>query len=525
MIRRACFYFLFMVSVFLQAQTYDAQLKEAQTQYEKGNFRKAFEITSQITNEASKNKNVSADELVSIKSENATYMAFTNEFDKSMAIFDALLAELSKVKPETKIHVKKNYGTALCFFGYYRDAVVQFEDAYKLLASNEIEKNEHLSVLSSLGQCYQFLYDFKASEKFFKEAIAYSEKNGMSKTFDHAVLHSNLGLLYKDMLLEIRSMETYAIAEKLFASQTDTMNIDFADFLLNYGSSLGENGQLEKGLSKLIRTRNIHRILFGERSPEYAIVLNNFGYVFSKNYKLIETEQYYTQSIELKKKIPGVKILSYLNTQNNLMVFYSNAGRNDEAKEMMAEVERGLKDPNLDDTLSRAAFANNLGLEYRNLKQREKALKFYREAIYYYDRIYGKGNELSGDIYLSMSFVSLDADDYEHVNEYMQLALQSSTTALAKGDANAIFLLCNMVSICNAINTPSLGLQLIDQAIELVKLNGLSDPELIETVYITKAHNAGELNDTKTSVEYFNKYLDIKYVQMEDRFRLNIFNI
>jgi CHAT domain-containing protein len=517
--KRIICFCLLLTSLIFHSQTYDARLKEARSEYTKGNSKKALEITTQIVKEAEKTNNISADELYGIKSENAAYLAFTDAYDKSMKIFDGLLKDAAGVKPQTRIHIQTNYGNALAYYGYFRDALAQFESAYKLAAKEVIEKDEYIGLLNSLAQCHQFLYDFKPAERYLKEAISYSEKNGLNGSFDCAVLYSTLGLLYKDMLLEVRSMDSYAKADELFSKQKDTLNVDFANFLLNYGSSLGEAGQLEQGLSKLIRTRNIHKKLFGENSAEYAIVLNNFGYVFSKNYKLIETEQYYTQAIELKKRIPGVKILSYLNTQNNLMVFYNNSGRMEEMKEMMAELERGLKDPNLDDTLSRATFAQNLGLEYRNLKQRDKALKYYKEAIYYYDRIYGPGNELTGEIYLSMSFVCLDVDDYKKASEYMQLAVESSTTALARGDINSIYIICNIASICNAIKTPSLGQPLIDQALELLKQNNIKDQYIVETVYITKAHNAAELNDTKTSIAYFNKYLDQKYLQMEDRFR------
>lgn len=508
-----------LLTILLRSQTYDARLKEAQVQYEKGNFKKAFEITDQIVREAEKNKKASLDELTSIKSENATYLAFNDRYDESMRIFDALFNNLGSLSEKTRVHLRKNYGTALAFYGYYRDALSQFESALELAKKIGIEKDEHISLLNSLAQCCQFVYEFKRSENYLKEAITYSEKNGMSKTFDHAILYSTLGLVYKDMMLESRSMDAYATAEELFSKQTDTTNVDFANFLLNYGTSLGEAGELERSLSLLYRTRNIHLKLFGENSPEYAVVLNNLGYVFSKNNKFIETEQYYARAIELKKKIPGVKILSYLNTQNNLMIFYGNAGRKEEAKEMMAELERGLKDPKLDDTLSRATFAYNLGQEYRSMRERDKALKYYKDAISYYDRVYGTGNELSGDIYLAMSYVCIDANELEKANEYIQLATQSFTPALTKGDANAIFIICNIVGICDAVKTPSVGKPLIDQAIELLKLNNITDEAAKEQVYITKAMNAADLSDIKVSIDYFNKYLDIKYSQIDDRFK------
>ncbi|MDZ4665712.1 MAG: CHAT domain-containing tetratricopeptide repeat protein [Bacteroidota bacterium] len=518
--KRSLFFYLFIfVAITAHSQTYESRLKNAQQEYNKGNFKKAFEITDQIVRDAEKNKKIDQDELTSIKSEHATYMAFNDKYDESMKIFDALFNNLGSLSEKTRIHLRKNYGTALAFYGDYREALSQFESALELAKKIGIDKDEHISLLSSLAQCSQFIYEFKRSENYLKEAIAYCEKNGMSKTFDHAVLYSTLGLLYKDMLLESRSMDAYATAQELFTKQTDTLNVDFANFLLNYASSLGESGQLERSLSLLYRTRNIHLNLFGENSPEYAVVLNNMGYVFSKNNKFIETEQYYTRAIELKKKIPSVKILSYLNTQNNLMVFYSNAGRKEEAKEMIAELERGLKDPKLDDTLSRATFAQNLGQQFRQMNEREKALKYYQDAIYYYNRIYGPGNELSGDIYLAMSYVSIDANNFEKANEYIQLATQSFTPALMKGDANTIFIICNIVGICNAVKTPSVGQTLIDQAIELLKLNSITDEEAKEQVYITKALNAADLDDIKVSIDYFNKYLNLKYSQMQDRFR------
>ncbi len=512
------FYFLLFTCITINSQTYDARRTSAQQEYNKGNFKKAFEITSQVLKEAEQNKKVGVDELLSLKSENACYMAFNDKHDESMNIFEGMFSQLSSAKPATQIHVRKNYATALTFYSAFREALVQFELAYTILKTTEIEKDEHMSLLSSLGQCCQFLYDFKNSEKYFKEGISYGEKKGMGKTLDQAILYSCLGLLYKDMLLENRSLDTYSTAEQLFKIQTDTMNVDHANFLLDYAGVLVDASQFDKALSCLFRTRNIHRKLFGENSPEYAVVLNNIGNAYSKMNKISETEQYYKQSIVLKKRIPGVKILSYLNTQNNLMVFYNSVGRNAESKELMAELERGLKDPKLDDTLSRGTFAQNLGVSFSQYGDRPKALKYFNEAVQYYDRIYGTGNELSADVLLSMSMVCMDMKDYEKGTNYLQKAVEAYTPAIAKADANAILIMCNIVAITNGLNVPKMGESLIDQAIELAKISKITDENALEQLYITKANNAADLEKATISIEYFNKYIDLKYSQIQEQF-------
>src|ERR1043165_7815165 len=81
------------------SQTNDARLKEAKKEYSKGNSKKALEITSQVLKDAEKNSKVSTDELFVIKSENAAYLAFTDAYDKSMKVFDALVADAASVKP------------------------------------------------------------------------------------------------------------------------------------------------------------------------------------------------------------------------------------------------------------------------------------------------------------------------------------------------------------------------------------------------------------------------------------------
>jgi CHAT domain-containing protein len=512
----ACLFFLIAFSC--RAQTYGNRLKEAQNEYNKGNFKKALEITSVIVKEAEQNKNLSADELISIKSENAVYMAFNDNYNESMDLFDKLLAGLDKTKPQTKISVRKNYGNALAFFGYFRDALLQFEIAYELCKTTLIEKDEHVSLLSSLAQCCQYLYDFKRSEKFLKEAIATSEKYGLNKTSDHAALYSTLGLLYKDMLLQSRSLDAYTTADKIFAKQADTMTVEYANFLLDHAGVLSEAGMSGEALSRLFRTRNIHLKLFGENSPEYAVVLNNIGHAYSLMNKFTETEQYFTRSIQLKKRIPGVKILSYLNTQNNLMLFYKSVGRNSEAKEMMEEIERGLKDPNLDDTLSRGTFAQNLGIAYQQFGNREKALKYFNDAIVYYDRVYGPGNEISADVYVSLSLVYVDAKEYEKGTELLKKAIVNYTPALANADANSVYILCNTAAIAGRVGAYTLAEQLLEEASGIIKRKAIADPNTLEQFYITKANNAADLKQVMESMTYFNKYIDLKYAQIEEQF-------
>ena len=395
------FVFLFIVS---HAQKYKELQDLAAKECESGNFKKAIEISGQAITAAVKDKKADPQQVLALKSENAAYFLLDEQVEKGVKLFSELLPEVENTNLLTaEMNVKHNYGVALVFLGDYTNAIPYLERSVELGKSNKMEAEDLVSCLGSLAACYQNQYKFAKAEELFSEAVTLCKKEGLQNTSDHATLQSNFALLYRDMQLPHKAKDCYEKAEKIFLDTKDTLNPQFPVFLLEYGSMLAESFLFDKASSLTYRARNIDRQLYGENSQAYAADLNNLGFIYEKINKIVETEQFYTKSLSIKKNLSYQRLESYLTSLSNLIVFYCNTGRNDEAKELALELEAALKRKDFTDTLRRATFANNLGIHYKDWGNFEKSHYYLTEAMNYYEAIYGKDNLMSAEIYMDLS--------------------------------------------------------------------------------------------------------------------------
>lgn len=513
-----CFFIAFVQTVF--AQSYKKMQDDATAECEKGNFLNAITLSEKAIALAEKDKKVSFEDLLSLKSENAAYYLLSEQVDKGLALMDPLIKEVeaSDKYPKAELNIRQNYGIALLYLSYFNDALEQLNVAYELSQTVTIKPKDLNAILASMASCYQARYEFTKSEMFFLKTIELSKKENLTNTVDFAALLSSTALLYRDMLLDAKALTYYEQAEKIFVKIKDTMNTQFPVFLVEYGGFLAENNQYEKALNLTFRAKNIDKAIYTENSTEYAGTLNNLGFIYSKMNRIIECEQFYEQSIKIKKEIKFARIESYLTTISNLMIFYNKVGRKEAAKELMLELEEGMKNKTFVDTLKRATFASNLGIEYSQADEYEKAYKYFKDALFYYEAVYGKENDYQAEIYINMGTLFQVQNKYEQCAEYLNKAVIEYQKKTQEASPENINTLCNLAILLKNIDKPDLAEPILDKASDIAKKFNVTQTDLLEQLYIAEAEIQADLNHVKESMDYFNKYLKLKYAQIDQNF-------
>lgn len=512
--------FLILFSALANAQSYKKLQDQAALECQNGNFDKAIELSDAAIKQAAKDKKADPEEVLSLRSENAAYCLLSEKVTEGMERFKPLLEQVETPGkyPKAELNIRQNYGIALVFLNMHRDALPQLERVIELSKTQKMKTEDYVSTVGSLAVCYQYQYEFSKAEKTFKDALAILKKDNLENTVDNAFMLNSLALLYKDMQLPSKALETYEQAEKIFNKVNDTLNPQYPVFLTEYGTMLAEAGQYEKALKFNFRCRNLDRQLYTENSTEYSGALNNIGFVYSEMNRIIETEQFYEQAIKIKKNLPYRRIESYLTTVSNLMNFYNKVGRTTEALGLAAELEEGMKSNEFVDTLKRAVFANNLAILYMQHSFYEKTQKYFKDALFYYEAVYGPDNDFRAEIYINMGTLFQVQEKYEDCANYLNKAAGVYQGKKFDDNPDNINTLCNLVMILRGVNKPELGVPYLKQAEDLAKKYNLKDGEILEQLYITHAQVAADLDNVKEAMDNFNKYLQLKYDQIEQNF-------
>ncbi|MBA2610983.1 MAG: CHAT domain-containing protein [Bacteroidetes bacterium] len=505
---------------FLFAQNYKKLQEEAEKEFELSNFSNALELSRKALKEAEADKKISADDLLILKSDNAVYLVFNDKVDQGLDILYGIseIIDANKPKANTEIYLRKNFGAVIKDMGFYSDALPQFQKAYNLCNTNSYKKKDIAAITIGLAECKHYLYKFQEAETIYREAISFCEKENLTAEIEYPTVYCSLALLYVDMLFEKKALDTFEKANELFVKNQDTLDPQFSVFLMDYGTLLADIYRYEDALSVFMRAKNLDLKRYGENSAEYAGTLNNLGYTYARMNKFTETEQYYTKAIEIKRSLKRVRFDNYLTSVNNLLFFYTSVGREIETEELVAELEKGLDSPKLQDTLKRITFSENLAQYYAQRKVYIKAKKYYDDALNYSKRIYGDNNIEIGNIYISVSYMLWEQKKYEEAVSYISKISEVLSGNLKTNVDQTISLLINFSSALKAFGLPEQAEILLNEAIKLIESKVIISKSDIATIYLQKAEVSADLDKTKTAIEYFNKYLELKYGELDESF-------
>lgn len=493
---------------------------EASQAYDKAEFAKSLELAQKAIKAAKNDKKATVDDIYELDADLGVYLVYNEKVEDGLVTIENVISKMKEVPAsgKTEIYVRKNYGYVLKELGYYADASPQFEKIYNLTKSVKIEKIDQAAIISAYAECQQYLYKFNEAELLFKEAITLCEKENLTKEIEYAAAYTALGLLYTDMLYEKKAIEAYDKAEKIYQSNQDTAHAQYAIFLMNYGGLLTEIYQYEKALSFLMQSKRLHLQIYGENSPEYAGILNNIAYTYEKMGKLMETEQFYTRALEIKKMSGRTRYDNYLTGINNLLFFYGSIGRNQKVDELLPELEKGMESTKLQDTLKRLIFSENLASIYAERKMYIKAQNYYNQSVKYTQRIYGDDNAELGNILISLSAILWEQKKYDEATE----TIKKATTVLEKSSRNnlsgSFTLIRNMAVMLQKFHLPKQAEPFIDQALKLIESKTITHKNDVTDIYLQKANISADLDKIETAIDYFKKFLDMKLGQIDDNF-------
>lgn len=513
---------LFLASGTIFPQDFRKTDALAEKEFNSGNFARSLELSIQALKEAEKDKKATRDDIVELTSDFAVNQFYNDKVDEAINLMVKLEeeAESGSLKQKTRITVFMNYGAMLSALGLYSNSIIEFEKAYDLCKTTEYEKTSVVGITSSLAECNHYLYRFDKAETLYKEALAYCEKNGLTKNVEYPSVYSGMGSLYTDMLFEKKAVSAYEKADYHFRKIQDTASPSYAVFLQNFGTLLAGINQYENSLTMLMRAKSLYEKLYGENSEEYAGILNNLGYTYEHMGRLMETEQFYTRALAIKKSLKNMRFDNYLSSVNNLQYYYSSVGRAAEAAELIEELEKGLQDPRLQDTIKRMTYAENLADYYARNKQYIKAQKYNDEAIKYSKTIYGDNNLEMGNIYMSISVLLLQQNKKARAEEY----LRKVPDVIKANSKDAVQEITSLIRNYAVILSTHLGRHaeaepFINESIKLVNNKTITGKNEVADIYCIKAEISADLEKISTAIEYFNKYLDLKYAQMEEDFK------
>jgi CHAT domain-containing protein len=502
------------------SQNYKSLKEQAEKEFDNSNFEAALQLATKALRAVEADKKAERDDVYKIKADHSVYSVFNNKVDEGITALAGIISEIETraIKTSTEIYVRFQFGAVLKNMGLYADALPQFKRTYELCKTTSYEKKDVALIIASYAECNQYLFRFQDAEILFKEAISYCEKENLKNTSDYAFFHSNIALLYVDMFFETKALENYKKAESIFVSVKDTAVVQYAAFLMDYGTFLTNTYQYEKALPILLRSKALYQKLFGEKSLEYAGILNNLGYTYEKTGRLTETEQFYTKALEIKKANPGVRIENYLNALNNLIFFYHSVGRKQEATELIDELEKGMVNPKFQDTLKRMDFAQNLAMWYSENKMYIKARNYYNDALNYSKSIYGDDNILMGQMYIALSVLYWEEKKYEDALNSVKKVQKILDGNVKVNVAESFTLLRNYAVMLNRFGQPKQAEPLIDQALKMVQSKKVTNQKEITDLYLQKAQISAMLNKIDAAMEYFKKYMDMKYAEIENNF-------
>jgi len=189
-------------------------------------------------------------------------------------------------------------------------------------------------------------------------------------------------------LVNMNSLSKYVQAEIFFINSKNIRRLILGEKHLKYASSLNnlallywDMGQYAKAEPLYMEARKINKEKLGKKHPVYATNLNNLAGLYTKMGQYAKAEPLFIEAKNIFNEILGEKHPEYASSINNLAVLYMKMGQFAKAELLYIEVNNicketlGVKHPNY------ALSLNNLAHLYLNMGQYAKAEPLFIEAL------------------------------------------------------------------------------------------------------------------------------------------------
>ena len=268
--------------------------------------------------------------------------------------------------------------------------------------------------------------------------------------------------------------------------------------------------KFSKALFYMEMVSDLQKRVLGENHPDYAISLNNLGFLYMQVSNYREAEQCYIKSLSLNINILGERHPIITSLLNNLGLFYYRLGDYYKSEQYylktleLAKIVLGEKHENY------AVFLNHLGLLYYRLGDYQAAEQYYLKAQDIYKTCLGEDNPDYITSLINIGALCLQIGDYHRAAQYYLQALEKSECNGGGPSSSLATLLNNLGHLYSIIGDYSKSEQYYLEALEMTKnVLGENHPN-----YARSLSNIGHLyfslGDIDKAQKYYLQALEIR---------------
>ena len=143
-----------------------------------------------------------------------------------------------------------------------------------------------------------------------------------------------------------KALEVNALAEKLALEKFGRMSVAYGNACFNHGGILYVKKELVESEEWYLESKDIREKLLGKESLDYAWSLSNLALLYNYVGKHDKSEMYFLESIQIRAKLLGRDHPIYASSLGNLAMLYEDMGAYEKAEPLLNEckviVEKAL---------------------------------------------------------------------------------------------------------------------------------------------------------------------------------------
>ncbi len=341
-----CFLLLLIQISTLSAQTWKADLKEADSLMRKRDFKNATLLYEQIL---------------------------------------PLIENSSTKATDTYFNVRNNLGRCASVLWDKEKATAFLEENINLCKAESPKSAPYAQALHNIGTFY--LPTFKGnnpvlSKSFLEEAAALRKEILGEKHVDYAASLNNLGILYERIGSYDKSMMNH---KKCLQIRKEALGEKHPD----YGQSLNNLAVMYYLLGKYSESEALYKEsqkniaeVFGTRHPDYLRAITNLASLYSMIGSYSMAEALYKEGLSIKKEVLGEKHLDYLQTLANFADYCHLIGNYTLAESYYKECLKKLQDVLGKEHPDYAQLLNNIGNFYEDIGNLNASMILHTEALH-----------------------------------------------------------------------------------------------------------------------------------------------
>ncbi len=170
-------------------------------------------------------------------------------------------------------------------------------------------------------------------------------------------------------------------AQKAAIKEHGEKSKQYANILNNLASVYLMQKKYKEAESLFKEALKLRTNIFGKKSPEVAVSLNNLGGIYQEQKQYREATNFFKRALNIHKESLGVKHSETATTLNNLGGSYRELGEFKKAKSLLKQALKIRKEILGDNHPDTATSLNNLGTFYGRQAKYKKAEPYYWQAL------------------------------------------------------------------------------------------------------------------------------------------------